>query len=56
MGKGTSKSVAEYELEPVSLSELIHRQVRVVIETAVQEELQTALGAVPYERSDVRRG
>ena len=45
MGKGISKSVAEHELEPVSLSELIHRQVRVAIETAVHEELRTALGA-----------
>ena len=56
MGKGISKSVAEHELEPVSLSELIHRQVRVAIETAVHEELRTALRAVPYERSDARRG
>jgi putative transposase len=56
MGKGISKSVAGHELEPVSLSELIHRQVRVAIETAVHEELRTALGAVPYERSDARRG
>jgi len=56
MGKGISKSVAGHELEPVALSELIHRQVRVAIETAVHEELRTALGAVPYERSDARRG
>jgi putative transposase len=56
MGKGIGKSVAGHELEPVSLSELIHRQVRVAIETAVHEELRTALGAVPYERSDARRG
>jgi Transposase, Mutator family len=56
MGKGISKSVAGHELEPVSLSELIHRQVRVAIETAVHEELRTALGAGPYERSDARRG
>jgi transposase-like protein len=56
MGKGISKSVAGHELEPVSLSELIHRQVRVAIETAVHEELRTALGEVPYERSDARRG
>jgi hypothetical protein len=56
MVKGIRKSVAGHELEPVSLSELIHRQVRVAIETAVHEELRTALGAVPYERSDARRG
>jgi transposase-like protein len=56
MGKGIGKSVAGHALEPVSLSELIHRQVRVAIETAVHEELRTALGAVPYERSDARRG
>jgi len=39
-----------------SLSELIHQHVRVAIEMAVHEELQAALGATPYERSDVRRG
>lgn len=47
---------SSFQPEPVSLSELIHRQVRVAIETAVHEELRTALGAVPYERSDARRG
>jgi hypothetical protein len=44
-GKGISKPVARHELEPLSLSELIHRQVRVAIETAVHEELRTARGA-----------
>jgi hypothetical protein len=47
MSKGISKSVAGHELEPVSLSELIHRQVRVAIETAVHEELRTALERFP---------
>ena len=56
MGKSVSKSVGAHELEPVSLSELIHRYVRVAIETAVHEELRAAVGASPYERSEVRRG
>ena len=56
MGKLISKSVGAHELEPVSLSELIHQHVRVAIETAVHEELRAALGATPYERSEVRRG
>ena len=55
MGKRISKSVGAHELEPVSLSELIHQHVRVAIETAVHEELRAALGATPYERSEVRR-
>jgi transposase-like protein len=38
------------------LSELIHRHVRVAIEMAVHEDLRAALGATPYEHSDVRRG
>ena len=56
MGKGISKPVGSQELEPVSLSALIHRYVRIAIETAVHEELRAALGTSPYERSDVRRG
>jgi Transposase, Mutator family len=56
MGKRIGKSVGAHELEPVSLSELIHQHVRVAIETAVHEELRAALGATPYERSEVRRG
>src|SRR5712692_7239913 len=56
MGKRTSKSVGAHELEPVSLSELIHQHVRVAIETAVHEELWAALRTRPYERSEVRRG
>jgi transposase-like protein len=56
MGKRISKLVGAHELQPVSLSELIHQHVRVAIETAVHEELRAALGATPYERSEVRRG
>jgi putative transposase len=56
MGKGISKSVAGDELEPVSLSALIHREIRVAIETAVHEELRAVLGTTPYERSECRRG
>src|SRR5438093_379099 len=55
MAKSISKSVGAHELEPVSLSELIHQHVRVAIETAVHEELEAALGTGPYERNEVRR-
>jgi transposase-like protein len=44
------------ELEPASLSELIHQHVRVAIEAAVHEELGAALGTSPWERNPVRRG
>ena len=53
MDKGISKPVGAQELEPVSLSELIHQHVRAAIETAVHEELRAALGTSPYERRDV---
>ena len=56
MAKGISNSIGAHAVEPVSLSELIHQHVRVAIETAVHEELRAALGATPYERSEVRRG
>src|SRR2546427_4821016 len=56
MGKGISQSVGAHELEPVSLSTLIHQHVRAAIETAVHEELRAALGTSPYERNEVRRG
>ncbi len=56
MGKGTREPAGAQELEPVSLSELIHQHVRAAIETAVHEELHTALATAPYERSEVRRG
>ena len=55
-GKGISKSVGADELEPASLSELIHQHVRSAIETAVHEELRAALATAPYERSEGRRG
>jgi transposase-like protein len=54
--KRTSKSVGAHELEPISLSELIHHHVRAAIETAVHEELRAALGTSPYERNGVGRG
>jgi len=56
MGKSIWGVARAQELEPASLSELIHQHVRVAIETAVHEELRTALGTSPWERSHVRRG
>src|SRR2546422_10939973 len=56
MGKGIREDARAHELEPVSLSALIHQHVRIAIETAVDEELRAALGTTPYERSDGRRG
>ena len=56
MGKGIKEDARAQELEPVSLSALIHRHVRIAIETAVHEEMRAALGTSPYERSEVRRG
>jgi transposase-like protein len=56
MGKGIREDARALELEPVSISALIHQHVRIAIETAVQEELRAALWTIPYERSDVRRG
>jgi putative transposase len=56
MGKRIREAPRALELEPVSLSELIHRQIRVAIQTAVHEELREALGTTPYERSQLRRG
>jgi hypothetical protein len=44
LGKGISKPLGAHELEPVSLSELIHEHIRAAIETAVNEELRAALG------------
>jgi hypothetical protein len=43
MGKGIKEEARAQELEPVSLSELIHQHVRAAIETAVNEELRVAL-------------
>ena len=56
MGKGIKEDARTRELEPVSLSELIHQHVRSAIEAAVHEELRAALATAPYERSEVRRG
>src|SRR2546422_523181 len=56
MGRGIREDARALELEPVSISALIHRHVRIAIETAVHEELRAALWTIPYERSDVRRG
>src|SRR5947209_235 len=56
MGKSIRDGARAQEHQLGSLSELIHQHVRVAIELAVHEELRAALGATPYERSDVRRG
>lgn len=56
MGEGIRKSERVHEVRPAALGELIHEHVRRAIETAVAEELATALGAAPYERSGGRRG
>ena len=56
MAKGSRKSERTQEIEPVSLGELIHAQVRGAIEAAVHEELAVALEAAPYERNRTRRG
>jgi transposase-like protein len=56
MANGISKPVGAHELDPISLSELIHQHVRAAIEVAVHEELRAALGTSPYERSEGRRG
>src|SRR5687768_4046571 len=53
MGKSNKEAARTQELEPLSLSALIHREIRVAIETAVHEELRTALGTTPYERSEM---
>jgi len=56
MGKSIRRAARAQDLEPLSLSELIHHEVRLAIETAVHEELHAALGATAYERSAGRRG
>ena len=56
MGKGSREAARAQDLEPLSLSELIHHEIRVAIETAVHEELRAALRTTPYERAAVRRG
>jgi len=47
MGKRIGGAARAQRLELLSLSQLIHHEVRVAIETAVHEELRTALGATP---------
>jgi Peptidase A4 family len=49
MGTSIREAARTQELEPLSLSALIHQEIRVAIETA-------ALGTTPYERSEIRRG
>jgi transposase-like protein len=56
MGKGIKEPTGAHELEPVSLSALIHQHVRAAIEVAVREELLATLGATRYERNASRRG
>jgi transposase-like protein len=56
MDKGIRKRAEAHEVEPVSLSKLIHQHVRAAIETAVHEELRAALATAPYQRSEARRG
>ena len=55
MAKGIRKPERAQEIEPVSLGELIHTQIRGAIEAAVHEELAVALEAAPYERNGTRR-
>ena len=55
MAKGSKKSERVQEIEPVSLGELIHAQVRGAIEAAVHEELAVALEAAPYAHTSPRK-
>jgi transposase-like protein len=55
--KGVSKLASPLGLvRPSSLGEMIHVAVRQAIELAVESELEAALGAPRYERSEDRRG
>ena len=56
MAKGISKPVGAHELEPVSLSELIHQHVRAAIEVAVHEELRADQVAPNRRLAEDRRG
>jgi transposase-like protein len=56
MDESIRKPAGTHEGKAVSLGELIHERVRRAIETAVDEELATALGAAAYERTEARRG
>jgi transposase-like protein len=56
MRKRIKKPRTRHEPASVSLSDLIYQHVRAAIETAVLEELRTAVGATPYERNGSRCG
>ena len=56
MAKRIRKSERVHEQPSIALGDLIHAQVRAAIETAVHEELASALGAQRYERHGERRG
>jgi putative transposase len=56
MGKAIRKLERLHEDEPVSLGLLIHEHVRLKVEQLIEAELAVALGALPYQRSDERRG
>ena len=47
MGKSISEATRAQELEPLSLSGLIHQHVRAAIETAVHEELRARSVRLP---------
>jgi hypothetical protein len=53
MDKRVKEPRTRHEPAPVSLSELIHQQVRVAIEMAVHEELRAVLGATPTSAATV---
>lgn len=56
MGNRIRKLEVVHETGPVRLGELIHDAVRAAIERVVREELETELGAAPYERAPIRHG
>ena len=56
MGNRSRKLELVPEVEPVRLGVLIHDAVRGAIERVVREELESKLGAAPYERAEIRHG
>lgn len=56
MGQSTRKLAVVKEEKPVTLGELLHRQIREAIEEAIQEELDAVIGAARYQRVASRRG
>lgn len=56
MEQRSKKLKAVQEVKASPLGEVIHEAVKSAIEVAVHEELIAALGAVPYERAEVRHG